>query len=170
MPVGSVTVQYGLACSRESPGNSPIVVPPAPCAPLHEASITPPRPPLMMTAPPSASRSPTSSAIAYSSGEAFDAPHTPTYTVTSAGHPAPRSEIASGPPAGSPDDNVDELAGHDDRLDDVLAVDVRLHVRLGQRQLAQLVLPRARGRSDAIADLAVDLADELEGVGLQERR
>jgi hypothetical protein len=56
-----------LACSRELEGTIPITVPPERDAPRATASITPASPPQTTTAPASASRSPTSSAIGSSS-------------------------------------------------------------------------------------------------------
>ena len=58
--IGSVTNSFASAGSV--PGRIPIVIPPAPCAPREAARITPPRPPVITTAPPRASSCPTSSA------------------------------------------------------------------------------------------------------------
>src|SRR5205823_6382253 len=65
-------------------------------------------------------------------------------------------------------DEVDELARHDDRLPDPLAVHVRLHPRRRQSPLDELLLGRARGNLDAVAHLAVHLDHELERLALQQ--
>ncbi len=44
------------------------------------------------------------------------------------------------------------------------------HARCGERQLLELIAIGATRRLHAVTDLAVDLADELEGVGHQHRR
>ena len=49
-------------------------------------------------------------------------------------------------PRGPLDDDVDEPPGHDDRLADLLAVQVRLHPRRSERALDQLLLRVARPR------------------------
>ena len=67
-------------------------------------------------------------------------------------------------------DEVDELAGHDDLLDDLLAVEVAADLLAAARQLQQLVLGGVGRRLDPVAQLAVDLDDEGEGVGCQQRR
>ena len=51
-----------------------------------------------------------------------------------------------------------------------LAVDVGPHVRGARGQPLELVRRRVAGRLHAVAHLAVDLADELERVALQQRR
>ena len=68
-----------------------------------------------------------------------------------------------------PDDEVHELARHDDDLDDVLAVHVRLDPRRPGQALELLARGR-RGRLHAVAELAVDLHHQLDGVALQQRR
>src|SRR3954469_3424908 len=67
------------------------------------------------------------------------------------------------------DDQVDEPAGHDDRLPDFLAVQVRLHLLRRLRPRHQLVLRLARRGLDAVAHLAVHLQHQLERLPLQER-
>src|SRR5438067_13774399 len=68
------------------------------------------------------------------------------------------------------DDEVHELARHDDRLPDLLAVQMRLHLRRLLRARDELVLGRVGGHLDAIADATVHLDDELEGLPLELRR
>src|SRR3954447_18605208 len=63
---------------------------------------------------------------------------------------------------GSAHDDVDELVRHDDHLGDVLAVQVGAHVRLLAGQRLELLARRAARLLDAVADLPVDLADQLE--------
>src|SRR5581483_3799129 len=60
------------------------------------------------------------------------------------------------------DDEVHELAGHDDRLDDRAAVQVRLHLRRALRPLDELLRGRVDIDLEAVAHLAVHLDDELE--------
>ena len=62
------------------------------------------------------------------------------------------------------------LSGHDDHLDDLVAVDVGLHAAGRERERSSSLLGGAARRRDAVADLAVDLADELERVGASMRR
>src|SRR5512132_2402060 len=148
-PVGIATSTQPLAAERSSPGRSPTVVPWRERAPRQAASITPPSPPVTMVAPASASSAPTSSASAHCASVAsIPAPTTATYTT-------------------SAHDDVDEAAGDDDHLDDVLAVDVRAHVRCGQRQALELRARRAGRGLHAVADPAVDLADKLIRVALE---
>ena len=67
------------------------------------------------------------------------------------------------------DDQVDELPRHDDRLPDLLAVQVRLHLRRGLRPLDQLLLGLAHRRLHPVAHAAVHLQHQLEGLALQQR-
>src|SRR5215207_10686037 len=65
-------------------------------------------------------------------------------------------------------DEVHELAGDDDLLDDLLAVDVAPHPGIGARELQQL-LPRGVRRSlHTGAALAVHLDDEGEDVACEQ--
>src|SRR3954452_1584664 len=122
-PVGIATTTQPFASSRSSPGSSPTVIPPRERAPRHAASITPPSPPQTSTALAAAIPAPTSSAAASSSALARPGP-------TTAIHGASGGTVPSRPPAGPlADDEVDELARHDDDLDDLLAVDLRLQAR-----------------------------------------
>src|SRR3954447_16719460 len=67
-----------------------------------------------------------------------------------------------------PDHQVDELPGHDDLLDDLLAVDVAPYRRIRPGELHELLARRVRRRLDARAPLAVDLHDEGEDVAGQQ--
>ena len=62
-------------------------------------------------------------------------------------------------------DDVDQLVGHDDDLGDGLAVEVGLDPPGVQRQPLELLARRAGGGGDAVTNLAVDHADQLERVG-----
>src|SRR3954469_14543958 len=157
-PVATAMSTQPLAARRSSPGSSASVTPRRDFAPRLGASLTPPKPPVTTTAPAPARPAPTSSASHCSCSEASAGPTTATYGVP-----------ATDPPASATYDDVDQLARHDDLLEHVLAVDVRLHVGLLAGQREQLVLGRARRGVDAIAHLAVDLDDQHERVGVQER-
>src|SRR5229473_5000726 len=63
---------------------------------------------------------------------------------------------------------VDELAWHDDLLDDLPAVDVRPHVGSGPAEVLQRLRARVGARLHAVADLAVDLADQLVDLALEQ--
>ena len=104
-PVAIATSTYALASARSAPGRIPTVVPPAALAPRQAASITPPRPPQTSTAPRSASPRPTPRAAAR-------------LVARRRGRRPPRLRAAT---AGLSHHEVDELAGHDDRLHDLLA-------------------------------------------------
>src|SRR5919204_3461979 len=74
-------------------------------------------------------------------------------------------------------DEIHEPARHDDRLPDLPAVEMHLHLRRCLGAGYQFVLRQVRRHMHAIADLAVDLDDELErlvdehrGIGLRPRR
>src|SRR3954468_18510651 len=162
-PVGTATCTQPLASLRSSPGSSPTVVPPRERAPRHAASITPPSPPHTSTAPAAAIPAPTSSAAASSSGRARPGPTT---AIQGASGGTFRSRDRARPSA---NDEVDELARHDDDLDNLLAVDLRLQARRARERL-ELVARRSRRRLHAITQLAVHLHDELHRVALEHRR
>src|SRR5262245_26297170 len=67
----------------------------------------------------------------------------------------------------SANDQIDELAGHDDLLDDLLAVEPAAHVLALPRGRQQLLLRGLGGDLDPVAELAVDLDDEGHGVARQ---
>src|SRR3954469_19769038 len=162
-PVGTATWTQPLASPRSSPGSSPTVIPPRERAPRHAASITPKSPPQTSTALAAAIPAPTSSAAASSSALARPGP-------TTAIHGASGGTVPSRPTAGPlADDEVDELARHDDDLDDLLAVDLRLQARRARERL-ELLARRSRRGLYAVAPLAVDLHDQLDRVALEHRR
>jgi hypothetical protein len=68
------------------------------------------------------------------------------------------------------DDEVDELSRDDNRLADLLAVQVRLHARGGLGQLDQLAFGRVDRDLHAVAYLPVHLNHELERVALEQHR
>src|SRR5579859_4090285 len=152
-PVGIATCTHSLATLRSLPGRIPIVMPPPSRAPRHAAAITPPRPPQTMCAPALAKPRPIVSADCISCSAATLAPTIATY----------------GGCIASADDDVHELVGHDHNLDDLVPVQMRLDPAGLERQRFQDLARGTGGRGDAVADLAIDLADELEGVGLEHR-
>src|SRR3954447_17627273 len=70
----------------------------------------------------------------------------------------------------SPDDQVHQLAGDDDLLHDLLAVDVASYGVVRAGELDELFARGVGGRLDARAALAVHLDDEREDVARQKRR
>src|SRR3954454_8784598 len=60
------------------------------------------------------------------------------------------------------DDEVDELARDDDRLADLLAVELCLHLLGRESQLDELLVGEVDRDLEAVAQLAVHLHDELE--------
>src|SRR4051794_24534404 len=154
-PVGTATCTQPFASSRSSPGSSPTVIPPRERAPRHAASITPPRPPHTRTAPASAIAAPASSAHATSRASARPGPTT---AIHGAGRGTP----------GLPDDEVDQLARHDDDLHDVAAVHVLLHLRALARQGLELLARRQRRRLQPVAQLPVDLDHDLHHLPLEQ--
>ena len=127
---------HSFASARSGPGSSPIVIPPALAAPRQAASITPPRPPQMTVAPARASSEP------HRRGDLE--PHS---RGASRG-PDDRDVRRGRHDRRSADDDVDELVGHDDHLDDLVAVDVRLHAARLKAQALEL-LARGAGRRAA---------------------
>src|SRR5439155_3027084 len=109
IPVGTATVTHAFAAERSSPGSSPIVSPPAACAPRHAAAITPPSPPQTTTAPAAASSPPTSSASRSCSDAASPGPTTAMYGVRA--FTGPRSAVR----AASQDDNHGRRRCHGER-------------------------------------------------------
>src|SRR3954453_16663847 len=175
-PVGTAKSTQPLAALRSSSGSRASVWPSRDLAPRQAASMTPPRPPVTTTAPaaarpapPSPGRPPPPPPRPASCGEASPVPTTAMCGKRDIAVPLSR-RWPSGPPrdGSSAHHDVDELARHDDLLDDGLAVDVGLDVGLGVGQRFELVLGRIGGRHHPVADLAVDLHDEFDGVGLQE--
>src|SRR4051794_29730377 len=73
------------------------------------------------------------------------------------------------PGRASAHDDVHELPGDDDLLHDRLAVEVRDDVRRDPHEREDLLVGRAGHDLHAVADLAVDLADDLDDVALQQR-
>src|SRR4051794_2551435 len=69
----------------------------------------------------------------------------------------------------SPDHEIHQLAGDDDLLDDLLAVDMAPDGGVGASKFHQLLSRRVRGCLDACAALAVDLDDEGEYVAGEQR-
>src|SRR5205085_2771983 len=67
------------------------------------------------------------------------------------------------------ENEIHELARHDDRLLDLGAVQVRLHLRRRLRARDELVLRQARLDLEAVAHAAVHLHDEHERVALELR-
>src|SRR5437588_1815875 len=169
MPVGMAKVRKRLAAARSLPGRIPTVSPPAAVAPRQAASMTPPCPPHTTTAPASASRRPTSSAMFASWSVAGSGPITATYGAVAVGRGLAAVTRGPGPP-GSPDDEVDEAPGNDDLLDDLVPVEVGLDVGGVAAQLLELLLGGVGGGLDPVANLAVYLAYELERRPLEQRR
>src|SRR3954453_11920563 len=113
-PVGIASTTHPFASSRSEPGSNPTVVPPRERAPRHAASITPPSPPHTSTAPAAAIPAPTSSAASSSSGSARSGPTTAIQGASGGTIPSRYR------PRALADDEVDELARHDDDLDHLL--------------------------------------------------
>src|SRR5579875_9737 len=153
-PVASATETQGLACERSAPGRMPTTVAPSPAAPRDAAAITPGPPPQSTIAPARPSAAPTACASRSWSGVARDDPITAMY---------------GGAGATSARDDVDQLVGYDDHFDHLVPVEVRLDARARQRQPLEFLARSAGWGRDAVADLAVDLADELERLGDEHR-
>src|SRR5580700_2515391 len=68
--------------------------------------------------------------------------------------------------SGLADDDVDQLVRDDDHLGDLVPVEMGLDAAGLEAQFFQLLAPRPGGCIHPVADLAVDLANELERVGL----
>src|SRR6266516_911022 len=77
-------------------------------------------------------------------------------------------EVDRGKPRAPSDDEVDELARHDDRLAYLFAVQLSLDAGRGLRPLDQLGLGQLGRDLEAVTNLAVDLNHQLEGVVLEQ--
>src|SRR5665811_1262897 len=69
-----------------------------------------------------------------------------------------------------PNHEVDQLAGNDDLLDDLFAVEVAAHVLALAGEREQLLLARPGVGLDPVAQLAVDLNHEGDGVAGEQCR
>src|SRR5881275_762086 len=78
LTIAIATVRCVLASARSGSGRMPTTVPPSTAAPSLAAPITPPKPPLITTAPARARSFPTSRAASSWDGVASEAPHTAT--------------------------------------------------------------------------------------------
>src|SRR5206468_2746155 len=75
---------------------------------------------------------------------------------------------ATGPFALAHDD-IDELVGHHDDLCHLAIVYVAADAARAEREPLELLARGSCRRADAVANLAIDLQDELERVGVQHR-
>ncbi len=131
-------------------------VPPAAPAPRQAAAMTPPRPPQ------------TTMRARAGAEPAHRLGHLRPRLVEAS--PAPDDGDVHGAGQGLADDDVDQLVGHDDHLDDSWPSSGPSRRATARASRSSSSRGAPVGARDAVAHLAVDQADELEGVGLEHRR